>query len=407
VTAPATYIPDILEEHVEELAFLWGQRRGAVRSPRYTVRAFFHLEERLAAHLQGVLAVGGEALPLLEDTLREGDPLSTFAAAYALLHHADATATGRVLDAFARAKGGGLAALRDALCHGPAGSLLPQLQAMIHGTPLERAVAAAEIFAFHSKVPINEQRVLRFLNDEDAAVRTGGWRLAGYLGMRLDPKSYAAGLRDDAVVRRAALHAAAWAGEPAILTVTRKLADAPSLEHFDALELLAILGAPDDLARFATIGRSDALGPARFRLLGSYGNPALIDLLLDGMRIPDPAAAVAAGAAFTKMTGADVTSTTVVRTAAEAPADEFEAEFQDEVALPDPELARRHWEKARARLERAARLCRGVDVAGPITPEEFALLDMESRWEASLRARFNGVWSGSPLRLERFPQPRR
>jgi len=29
---------------------------------------------------------------------------------------------------------------------------------------------------------------------------------------------------------------------------------------------------------------------------------------------------------------------------------------------------------------------------------------MESRWEVCLRARFSGTWSGSPLRLERFPQ---
>src|SRR5438034_6232480 len=101
----AAYIPDILEEHVEELAFLWGQRRTALRSPRYTVRAFAHLEERIAAHLQGVLAVGGEALPLLEDTLRHGDSQTAFAAAYALLHHGDATAVGRVLEAFRHAEG--------------------------------------------------------------------------------------------------------------------------------------------------------------------------------------------------------------------------------------------------------------------------------------------------------------
>ena len=47
----ATFIPDILEEHLEELAFLWGQRQTAVRDPRYTTREFTHLEERITAHL--------------------------------------------------------------------------------------------------------------------------------------------------------------------------------------------------------------------------------------------------------------------------------------------------------------------------------------------------------------------
>jgi len=408
VTEPIAYIPDILEEHLEELAFLWGQRRSALRSPRYTVRAFAHLEERLAAHVQGVLAVGAEALPLLEAMLREGDAQTAFAAGYALLQHGDATATARVLDAFTRAANGALGGLRDALCHGPAGSLLPQLQALIQTPALARAVAAAEVFAFHSAVPVDEQRVRRFLNDEDVMVRAGGWRLVGYLGLRLDPKTYAAGLRDDPVVRRAALHAAAWCGEPGILSVGRQLADAPAPEHFDAIELLAILGGPEDLSRFAAIGRASTLGPARLRLLASYGQPALMDLVLTGMRVSDPATAVAAGAAFTKMTGLDVTSTTIARMPPEGGgvADDFDAEFQDEVALPNPETAQRHWDKVKAGLARAGRLCRGFDVSGPLDPEQFASLDMESRWEASLRARFSGAWSGSPLRLERFPQRR-
>src|SRR5436189_4016231 len=96
-----TFIPDILEEHVEELAFLWDQRRTAVRDPRYTIRELTHLEERIAAHLQGTLAVGEVALPLLEDTLAADDPSMVFAAAYALLHTKNQTATTRIHDSFA------------------------------------------------------------------------------------------------------------------------------------------------------------------------------------------------------------------------------------------------------------------------------------------------------------------
>ena len=78
-------------------------------------------------------------------------------------------------------------------------------------------------------------------------------------------------------------------------------------------------------------------------------------------------------------------------------------EFLDEVKLPSPALAQRHWDKVKGHLAQASRICRGVDVGGRLDPEGFALLDMESRWEACLRARFYGVWSGSPVRLERFP----
>lgn len=402
----ATYIPDILEEHLEELAFLWGQRRNALRSPLYTVRAFAHLEERIAAHLQGVLAVGGEALPLLEATLRDGDSQTAFAAGCALLHHGDATAIDRVLEAFRHAVGPPLSGLRDALCHGPAGPLLPQVQALTHTPGTARAVAAAEVFAFHADFPVDEQRVRRFLLDEDAAVRAGGWRLVAYLGMRLDPKAYAAGLRDDPIVRRAALNAAAWCGEAGVLSVGRSLAENPSPENFDALELLAILGGAEDLPRFAVIARASHLGPRRFQLIGCFGNPALMEIVMAGIRDADPATAVAAGAAFTKMTGAEIDSTTVAKLPPNgaAPASEFETEFADEATLPSPALAERHWSQLKGRLARASRMCRGFDVGGPLEPLEFAALDMESRWEASLRARFSGLWSGSPLRLERFPQ---
>lgn len=406
MTAPAlTYIADILEEHVEELAFLWGQRRTALQSPRYSIRAFAHLEERIAAHLQGVLAIGGEALPLLEDTLRDGDSLPSFAAAFALLHRGDDSATARVLDAFAHAENVRLGGLRDALCEGPIGSLLPQLQALAHSARAPLAVAAAQSLAFHTDVGLTDRLVHQFLSDEAPGVRAQAWRLVGYLGMRLDPKAYAAALRDDPVVKRAALHAGAWCGERGVLAVGRKFAQAPAPDQADALELLAILGGLEDLPGFTAIGRQATLGPSRFRLIGCFGHPALMELVMVGIRDPDPATAVAAGAAFTKMTGAEIESSTVATLPSDGspPLDEFEMEFLGEVRLPSPALAQRHWDKVKGHLAQASRICRGVDVGGRLDPESFALLDMESRWEACLRARFHGAWSGSPVRLERFP----
>ena len=53
----ATFIPDILEEHVEELAFLWEQRQAAVRDPRYTMRELTQLEQRITGPALALLAV--------------------------------------------------------------------------------------------------------------------------------------------------------------------------------------------------------------------------------------------------------------------------------------------------------------------------------------------------------------
>ena len=57
---PMKFLPDLVEEHFEELAFLWGQRRGALRSPRFMPRDLDRLEKRIEAHLQGLLIAGDE-----------------------------------------------------------------------------------------------------------------------------------------------------------------------------------------------------------------------------------------------------------------------------------------------------------------------------------------------------------
>ena len=400
----ATYIPDILEEHVEELGFLWDLRRAALRSPVYSPRAFTHLEERIVAHLQGVLADGDLALPLLEDTLGTGDFHGVFAAAYALLHSKNETAVTRVVEAFARATGAQLMGLRDALSHAPVTTVLPVMRQLARGPVTRLAVLAAEVLAFHGALDTTEE-IRRFLQDDDPGVRTSGWRIAGCLGSRLDPKTYAAALRDAPAVRRAALQAGAWCGEPGILAVGRRFAEEPSPDRVDALELLAILRGSEDLPRFAAIGREQAVGAERFRLLGSFGHPALINLILAGLADPDPATAAAAGEAFTKITGAEIASQTRVKVPlGTAEPDAFAMEFQDEVTLPSPERAHEVWDKMKARVAEAPRVCRGLDLSRGLTREALASLDMESRWETCLRARYRGEWAGSIATLERLPQ---
>jgi len=405
----ATFIPDILEEHVEELAFLWDQRRTAVRDPRYTIRELTHLEERITAHLQGVLAVGEVALPLLEDTLAGEDPALVFAAAYALLHAKNETATARVRDSFGHAQGPVLAALCDALAQAPLNPGVAPFRELFHGGPAPVGAAAGTILAFHAALEPTIPQIERLLRHEDAVVRQRGWRLVGYLGVPLDAKAYAAAMRDeDPAVRRAALHAGAWCGQPGVLAVCRKLAAQPTPEILDALELLAVLGGPEDVQLVTMLATTSALGPPRFELVGTYGHPGLMDLVLAALTDEDPAIAAAAGAAFTKMTGQNVDSDKKAKLPPEngGEPDEFEAEFQEEVTLPDPDVAQRHWKLVKPVFQQAGRLRRGFDVGGTLTPEVFGALDMESRWEILLRARFEGKWSGSPLRLEAFPQAR-
>ena len=402
----ATYIPDILEEHLDEVAFLWGQRQVALYGPDYTVFQFLRLEWRIAAHGSGLLAVGDSALPLLEDRLTHDDPLTVFAAAYALLQFGSPSAAGRVVEAFSVAEGDKLAGLEAAQSHAPQDGTAAKLEDVRRTASAPIALAAATALTF-SAIPVTSDEIVPFLRHDEADVRRRAWRLIGYLGAAVGPKAYAAAMRDaDTTVRRAALWAGAWCGEQGVLTVCRGLAAEPKADALEDLELLAILAGPEDLQLLKGLVANEALGPGRYRLAGAYGHPELMDLVLPGIANEDLPVALAAGAAFTKLTGLPIESGRRVTLPPEGGGkpDEFEAEFLDEVLLPDSELAQRHWARVGAWLQRATRMQRGFDVGRPLSPDEFAALDMRSRWEMWLRARFHGVWRGSPLRLERFPQ---
>jgi HEAT repeat protein len=349
-------------------------------------------------------------LPRLVELLQDDDPELSFAAAYSLLHAGSPELTGRVLGAFEAAGGDGFRALAAALAHAPLPrSGLERVRALLSARPAMRAVAAAEVLAFHGALGLAGEQLRYFLEDEDAATRRAAWRLAALLGAQVAPESYAGALRDeDPGVGSAALECGAWCGVQGVLPALRRLAADPRPERLGALYLLAVLGSPEDAQRIHALLGAAALGPDRFGLAGAFGDPRFVPLVVGSLEDPDPAAAAAAGAAFTRLTGVDVESSTraTVPPADGAEPDDFEAEFLERVMLPDPAKARREWERLRPALERAGRLCRGMDVARPLDAESAARLDMRSRREVLLRLRFAGGWTGTPLALEVFPQGR-
>ena len=63
MTAARTrHIADLLQIHAEDLAFLWSQRREALVSRKHMLREYGELNERIEAHLQGLLVPGPAAL---------------------------------------------------------------------------------------------------------------------------------------------------------------------------------------------------------------------------------------------------------------------------------------------------------------------------------------------------------
>jgi hypothetical protein len=311
-----------------------------------------------------------------------------------------------VQDAFVGAEGEKLDGLREALAHGPAQPLIPLLQHLFTSAPPPLAAAAGEVLAFHRALQPSAEQLLPLLNDENPTVQSAAWRLATYCAVAVPAATYEAGLRnEDPAVQSAAFVAAAWGGYPGWVAYCQTLAAEPSPEGVEPIAMLAAILPAQESQTVARLAATAAFGPARYRIVDAFGHPIMIDFLLHEMESPDPVTAAGAGAAFGKMLGFPVESgrrATVPPHNGEEP-DEFEAEFLDEVNLPDVPKARQHWEKVRSQLAHAARVAHGLDVSAGITRETFGLLDMQSRRELCLRARLTLGWTGTPLILEQFP----
>jgi uncharacterized protein (TIGR02270 family) len=391
-----TYLADLVETHREELAFLASLRRGALRSKEFDEVRLSRLERRMEGHRDGLLVAGDDLPALLGDDL-SGEADAAFAAAWTLLAAGRATFAEQVFEALGAADEETAAGLGEALALGAAGPLVPRLQVLVPLGAEPAAVAAASGLSFHRQLELRPRGRERLLFSDSDVLRQRAWRMFGRLPGAGPRELYERGLADaDEGVRAAAREAAAWAHQEWLLAHCREAVRAQKEEH--ALFLLAVLGDPADAAFvLAEVGKAPP--PARVRLLGTLGHPSGVELLLGLMESPDPAVAAASGEAFERLTGLGVGSGQRKPVGAE---EGFDAEFAEEVELPDPRRAREHWEKVRERYRRGTRWCRGLDFSAGVPEGALASLDFESRWETCLRERRARRWPGDEVDLMRF-----
>lgn len=398
------HIPELFEQHLEDLAFLWGQRRAALVSPEHTLRQVADLAERIEAHLQG-LAVPepAEVRAQLEPRLAMGDRDETCAAACALLRVPERSATQAVLAAFVQAEGEPLTGLRDALGFCNPARFVPDLQALLASAeaPAPTLAATAVVLANHRLLDPGD-RVLRGLLAHDTpAVARQAWQAAGRAAAQrapgaeppsLTPALPAALAHADAGVRRAAWQAAAWAGEPSLLPLLRQRCAQGDTE---ALTALAALGGGDDFAllRQAVLALPD--GPSRCAVLARYGHPLGLNALLRWMDPADLATAAAAGEAFEGITGVDLRAGRRTLPVAEG-ADDFEREMAPEVWVPDAARAVEWHAQHAGRLEAGPRWRRGLRVDGAVSRDTLVQLDLQARWDAAMRAALQGQVLSAP-----------
>jgi uncharacterized protein (TIGR02270 family) len=181
MTGTSPVIPSVLAEHLEQLTMLWQQRQDAQRSPDYVREDAARLDERLEAHVDGLLLAGEQAVPLLEEALQGDEPAAVFAAAFVLLRQEQAAMADRVVDAFLQAEPGQMAGIRQALCYGPIQSIEQRLRGICESEQSSAAVAALEVLAYHQRAAGLFHRLAGFYGDEDPAVRQAAWRITAML----------------------------------------------------------------------------------------------------------------------------------------------------------------------------------------------------------------------------------
>lgn len=80
LNAPRIIIEEIVEQHVEECAWLWSVRDAATSAAHYWLRDLAEIEERVEAHLDGLRVAGDSGWELSSEAMEDDEPGSIFTA---------------------------------------------------------------------------------------------------------------------------------------------------------------------------------------------------------------------------------------------------------------------------------------------------------------------------------------
>lgn len=174
-------LEDLLSVHLDELEFLWQQRREAICSGEYVLEELQELEERIEAHVDGLVLGGENSLPLLEEALQSDEHNITFSAGYVLLRmtveYADPAYAEKVVEALPEAAEEQLSGISEALCFGPIDLIEETLQDLLASEQTIIAVTAARVLACHKKLGLTDKRLYQLVHDTNPVVRQAAWEV--------------------------------------------------------------------------------------------------------------------------------------------------------------------------------------------------------------------------------------
>jgi uncharacterized protein (TIGR02270 family) len=388
---------DILEEHFEELDFLWEQRESVLFEAGWTLKELGDIEERADAHLAGLRVGAAHTMDLARPALAGGSTSAATAAAFALMALGDPELEKEVVMALAATSPQAREGIRIALRHSDVSRISERLgQTAAAGDPQARA-AAADVLAFHRLAP--PPRFAELFAVPEPVVRRLVYGAAGRFGGPWSLDYLQGALRgEDVGVQKAALEASARLGLPLLIESCRRAAMQPQSAPQSAVVFLGVLGDVQDLQLLQGAARIKPLAPAAIEGLGALGRIAAIPLLIQAMR--DPALTRAAGAAFVRITGATgIEADHPLPPPPDLP--EEEKEFWDESRPPDPDRALAYWDKAKSGFTSEGRWQAGREVSQAPLGDGFDALPLPIRRDIYLSARARDPIKTPDLELEK------
>ena len=337
-------IPAVVRQHVDGAAALRNTRAFLVSAPHVDLLQLGRLDDRLAAHLDGIEVAGTYGSRLAAASLESLGRGEIFAAAVCAIEQGDVASVEKLL---AIAEGAAEDVQRSGLLSAfgwvSASSLRGITKALLEAPHAFRRRLGLAACAMHGVNPT--AAVAAALKDSDAALRARALRIIAILG-RVDllPDCIQATADKDPNCAFEAARAGVLLGDRQVAVgVLRSMALVPNRHRASALGLaLKLLAPPDVHSVLKTLSQTPGDARLLIRGIGVAGDSHYVPWLIQQME--NPRLARIAGESFSIITGADVARQSLDRTLAEPPEgrpdespDDDDLAIDEDHGLPWPE----------------------------------------------------------------------
>ncbi|OJT24236.1 hypothetical protein BO221_13725 [Archangium sp. Cb G35] len=376
---------DVIEEHLSEASFLLLQWERALRGPSFDLEELAELEERLLAHLDGLI-LGGEpvAESLLKSALEREDSGEVFAAAFASIAESSPATLEMVLATGAAASPSIQAAVRRALELSERPGLDDALVALLKRHEAKGQALVLEVLAFRNAVP--RGAALELLGHEDGRVVAAALRSLESPGRDVMLPRLLADNRPE--VRFAAIETGLLFGRRMAWDACRKEAEGRGGGDARAARvLLAVCGEDKDIERLVALVGDETVREDVLWALGFTGRASAVDVCLELME-QQPSEARLAGEAFSAITGLVLEGAYVLDVEGEEDSlppleEDLDADLslrpEDELPVPACAAVADWWKRVRKDFSWSTRYLGGRPFSGAVLLEALTLGPMRRR----------------------------